>query len=107
METSKKMQSVKQVLDETYSLLKAKDADYGSSAHKVFDKAVQNEISPYLMLYVRLADKFNRFENLIFTDNQQVKTENIDDTLADLMGYITLFKGWQKESQNEELIQKD
>lgn len=59
---------------------KKKNADYGNSFHKSFEK-----FGPIAGV-VRLSDKMSRIESLINKD-AQVKSESIEDTLLDMANY--------------------
>lgn len=83
------------VLDEKYRLAVDKNADYGNSFDKIMDKLVDHNIDPLQGLYIRLADKFNRFETLLFSDTHKVKDESIRDTLRDASNYIDMFMAWE------------
>jgi hypothetical protein len=52
-------------------------------------------------LWLRLNDKFTRFESLLFAEDEaQVKDEKIEDTLLDLINYAAMglakLKGYDK-----------
>lgn len=87
--------NLQHVLAQKYKLACAKNADYGDSVNKVFDKLLEHSMNPLLALYIRVSDKFNRFENLVFKSRQQVLDESIDDTLKDLSNYIDLYHAWK------------
>lgn len=64
-------------------LYKRKNADYGNSVAKTFDKY------GLVSFLVRMEDKLNRISNLTIrsTIEQQVGDEKIEDTLMDLANY--------------------
>lgn len=72
--------SVCKELNELYS---RKNHDYGDSFHTTFQKY------GLTMSAIRLGDKFQRFESLLKVENQ-VKDENIRDTLIDLANYAIM-----------------
>lgn len=63
-----------------------KNSDYGDSFGKVW-KTVG-----IISAYVRLADKFYRFESLVLNPNNglKVKSESIKDTLLDMGNYCIM-----------------
>lgn len=69
---------------ELSELYKAKNADYGDSFHKSFEKY------GLIMAVIRLGDKFNRFEQLAGGQENCVKSESIRDTLLDLANYAIM-----------------
>lgn len=94
------MQDLKNVLDLKYEIAKCKNSDYGDSFSIIMNKFNDYGINPYHAIYLRIADKFHRFENLIFNNNQQVKDESIADTLTDLSNYIDLFIAWKLKKES-------
>lgn len=74
----------KQICAELTNLYAAKNADYGDSFHKSFEKY------GLVMSAIRLGDKFNRFERLSFGAENRVKTESIRNTLLDLANYAIM-----------------
>lgn len=74
----------KQICAELTELYTAKNADYGDSFHKSFEKY------GLIMAAIRLGDKFNRFERLTSCTEHRVKTESIRDTLLDLANYAIM-----------------
>lgn len=74
----------KQICAELTDLYTAKNADYGDSFHKSFEKY------GLVMAAIRLGDKFNRFEQLSLGAENRVKTESIRDTLLDLANYAIM-----------------
>jgi hypothetical protein len=94
-EQAMKLPELYSVLIGKYNLVVDKNSDYGNSFDKIMDKLVSNNIDPLQGLYIRLADKFNRFETLLFSDTQKVKDESIRDTLRDLSNYVDLYMAWE------------
>jgi len=94
-EQDRKLPNLYKVLTDKYNLAVDKNADYGNSFDKIMDKLVDHDIDPLQGLYIRLADKFNRFETLLFSDTQMVKDESIRDTLKDLSNYVDLYFAWE------------
>lgn len=74
----------KQICAELTDIYTAKNADYGDSFHKSFEKYGLD------MAAIRLGDKFNRFEQLSLGAESRVKTESIRDTLLDLANYAIM-----------------
>lgn len=68
-------------LSDTYA---KKNADYGDSVVKTFDDFGLTAFA------VRIADKFNRFTNLVKGRKAEVKDESIRDTLVDMANYCLL-----------------
>jgi len=69
------------------TLLK-KNADYGGSA---WDRPVlAPDCDPGKAIRVRMSDKIARLERLLAGNESQIDSESIEDTLADLAGYIIL-----------------
>lgn len=73
-----------QICVELTDLYTRKNADYGDSFHKSFEKY------GLIMSAIRLEDKFNRFERLVSNQGIYVKTESIRDTLIDLANYAIM-----------------
>jgi len=69
-----------------------KNADYGSSVKKNYDKLEKygpNEGLKYV--FGRISEKYDRLENLIYGDHpNQVVDESIADTLLDMANYAIL-----------------
>lgn len=69
-----------------------KNADYGSSVKKNYDKLEKygrNEGLKYV--FGRISEKYDRLENLIYGDHpNQVIDESIADTLLDMANYAIL-----------------
>lgn len=97
----------KQICAELTDVYTAKNADYGDSFHKSFEKY------GLVLAAVRMEDKINRFSNLSklygwdFSINgaeavPMVKTESIRDTLLDLANYaimtVTEIDGIEEET---------
>lgn len=74
----------KQICAELTDIYMAKNADYGNSFHKSFEKF------GFVMAAIRLGDKLNRFERLTSCIEHHVKTESIRDTLLDLANYAIM-----------------
>ena len=62
--------------------LVAKNADYGNSFEKSYEK------HGLVSAVIRLEDKLNRLESLL--ENDAKVNESIDDTLLDIAGYAIL-----------------
>lgn len=73
-----------QICAELTDLYAKKNADYGDSFHKSFEKY------GLIMAAIRLGDKFNRFEQLAGGQENCVKSESIRDTLLDLANYAIM-----------------
>ncbi len=75
----------KSIVDKMYDTYQKKNADYGDSFTKLFDKfGMQSAI-------IRLTDKLNRLESLNTTGkNVKVNDESVEDTLLDLANYAIL-----------------
>lgn len=68
-----------------------KNADYGSSVKKNYDKLEkygENEGLKYV--FGRISEKYDRLENLIYGNHQYVVDESIADTLLDMANYAIL-----------------
>lgn len=74
----------KQICAELTDLYAAKNADYGDSFHKSFEKY------GLTMAVIRLGDKFNRIEKLASGHHRLVEEESIRDTLLDLANYAIM-----------------
>jgi len=96
-----RLPSLHKILHKKYNLAVDKNADYGNSFDKIMDKLVDHNIDPLQGLYIRLADKFNRFETLLFSDTQKVKDESIRDTLRDLSNYVDLYMAWEDKKDGQ------
>jgi hypothetical protein len=99
-EQAVKLPELYKILIGKYNLAVDKNADYGNSFDKIMDKLVDHNIDPLQGLYIRLADKFNRFETLLFNDAQKVKDESIRDTLRDLSNYVDLYMAWEAKKDD-------
>lgn len=73
-----------QICTELSELYTMKNADYGDSFHKSFEKY------GLTMAAIRIGDKFNRFEQLAGGKESCVKLESIRDTLLDLANYAIM-----------------
>lgn len=73
-----------QILSELNALYEKKNADYGDSFHKSYEKY------GLVMSNIRIGDKFNRFSTLIKRDVPDVKDETLRDTLMDLANYAIM-----------------
>lgn len=84
----------RQITDKMNELYTQKNADYGDSFTKSLDDF------GLIAGVVRLSDKFNRIKNLTKQNTQQVREENIEDTLLDLANYSVMCLIWL-ENQKE------
>lgn len=69
---------------ELTNIYKKKNADYGDS----FSRAIKKY--GLTSALVRIGDKFNRLENLVLHNKQEVKDESVQDTLLDLANYCIM-----------------
>lgn len=75
----------KQILINMHNTYKRKNADYGDSFHRAYQKR------GIISAITRMEDKWMRFEQLAtHSDNPQVKDESIYDTLIDLANYAIM-----------------
>lgn len=72
-----------EICERLNNIYKKKNADYGDSFGKSFEK------HGLYASTIRLEDKFNRFENLI-KNEAQVQDETIVDTLLDMANYAIM-----------------
>lgn len=72
------------IVNKMVLMYKAKNADYGDSFGKSVEK--YGAISGL----TRISDKFNRLENIILNNKQNIISEKIDDTLLDLANYAIM-----------------
>lgn len=72
-----------EICERLNNIYKKKNADYGDSFGKSFEK------HGLYASVIRLEDKFNRFENLI-KNEAQVQDETIVDTLLDMANYAIM-----------------
>lgn len=80
-----KIEKHKELLDNLHNLYIAKNHDYGDSVHDTYEKY---GLTSFL---VRMEDKLNRVRTLNKNSNDiQVPTEKIEDTLLDLANYAIL-----------------
>jgi hypothetical protein len=80
---------VERVFEECLELYKRKNHDYSNKGESAFDKGYKKMGTK--SLWLRLNDKFTRFESLLFSDDEaQVKDEKIEDTLLDLINYAAM-----------------
>lgn len=73
----------KQICDQLHETYKKKNADYGNSFTKLYEKLGMTAAQTFLEI------KWNRFQTLLEKD-PEVVTESIDDTLLDLANYCIL-----------------
>jgi hypothetical protein len=75
----------KDIVDQMFSLYHRKNADYGDSFAKSFEKfGMQSTL-------MRLTDKYNRLESLTTGNNVRlVENESIEDTLLDIANYAIM-----------------
>ena len=84
-----KVCGVERVFEECIELYKRKNHDYSNKGESAFDKAYKKMGAK--SLWLRLNDKFTRFESLLFSDDApQVSDEKIEDTLLDLINYAAM-----------------
>ena len=75
----------KSIVDKMFETYQKKNADYGSSFSKLYDKFGMKSV------LIRLTDKYNRLEALTESGAEpQVKDESIEDTLMDMANYAIL-----------------
>ena len=75
-----------EILQHQYETYIKKNADYGDGISKSIQKR------GYISGFVRIEDKFNRLENLLFNENLQVKDETISDTISDMINYLIILQ---------------
>ena len=73
-----------EICKELNDLYARKNADYGDS----FAKLRQEYGSPAIL--IRLEDKLGRLKRLMMGNEQNIKDENIEDTLIDLANYAIM-----------------
>ena len=75
----------KSIVDKMFDTYQRKNADYGSSFSKLFDKFGMKSA------LIRLTDKYNRLEALTLSgEDPKVNDESIEDTLMDMANYAIL-----------------
>lgn len=75
----------KEICDNLHDIYIRKNADYGDSFGKSFDKY------GITACMVRMEDKWNRLNNLVNGKRQsKIKDESIEDTMLDLANYLIL-----------------
>ena len=79
-----KVEKHKELLDYLHNLYVTKNHDYGDSVHDTYEKY---GLTSFL---VRMEDKLNRVRTLNQSQDIQVPTEKIEDTLLDLANYAIL-----------------
>lgn len=79
-----KLEQHAMICDEIKELYRKKNADYGDSFHTTFLE------EGMAMSRIRLTDKLERFKRLTKSNEQNVKDENIRDTLIDLANYAIM-----------------
>ena len=91
-----KIEKHKELLDNLHDLYIAKNHDYGDSVHDTYEKY------GLISFLVRMEDKLNRVRTLNKnSDDIQVPTEKIEDTLLDLANYAILAVLELKEEEEE------
>lgn len=83
------------ICDEIKELFKRKNTDYGDSFHQTFLE------EGFATSRIRLNDKLERFKRLTKSGEQNVKDENIRDTLIDLANYSIMTILELEDSDNE------
>jgi len=83
------------ILEPIAELLAKKRNDYGDNYEQGREK--RGPVS----FYLRIEDKLNRIEQLD-SSPAQVKTETIEDTLNDIIGYCTLEINYRREKESSE-----
>jgi len=71
------------------ALLIRKNIDYGSSVYKSPRLAPKLDCGTAML--VRMSDKIERLSKLLGSDEPACVSESIDDTMADLAGYLILY----------------
>lgn len=74
----------KSLVDGLHEVFKAKNADYGNSFGKSFEKY------GIIAAMVRMEDKWNRLDNLVNGHHDTKVGESVRDTLLDLANYCIL-----------------
>lgn len=72
-----------------------KNQKYGNSFESSLDKYGN------IAALTRISDKFNRFENLVLTDDEGTDDESIMDTLFDMANYCIMTAVYIKNSKGE------
>lgn len=85
---------LRETIKEIEKLLILKNSKYGDSFYKSLDK--YNEAA----LIIRLEDKMNRADTLIFQGEKETADERLIDTIADIAGYCLLYLTYKMEKQN-------
>lgn len=88
------------ITDEMAKLYESKNHDYGNS----FDKSMDQ--FGLVASAIRLGDKYNRFSELINSDQQQVKDESIRDTLIDLANYSVMTIMWLDNQRGDQVFKQ-
>jgi len=76
-----KVYKFKKIASEIGDLYEKKNKDYGDSFGQTFDKL------GLLSAITRISDKYNRIVSLATSNDLQIKSETIEDTLKDLAAY--------------------
>ena len=71
------------IIDHLIDVYKAKNNDYGNSAHRTFVEFGE------VALVIRISDKLSRLQSLL-SGEQQVKDESILDTIGDAITYLCM-----------------
>lgn len=74
----------KNICKELTVLYEAKNADYGDSFHKSYQKYGM------IMPLIRLEDKLNRLESIVNSGSEKVKGESVRDTALDIANYAIM-----------------
>lgn len=74
------------IIDHLIDVYKAKNNDYGNSAHRTFVEFGE------VALVIRISDKLSRLQSLL-SGEQQVKDESILDTIGDAITYLCMLCG--------------
>lgn len=88
--------------DEVYTyaneLYKKKNKDYGNSSDITY------ELFGGISYIVRLSDKKNRLETLVQSNNIEIKSESINDTILDVLNYAAMYYNAEQTDNDIEEI---
>lgn len=86
---------IKYTANDIADLVYKKNADYGNS----FDDTINKY--GYVAYFIRIEDKLSRLRSLMLAGNTaQVKSEKVEDTLKDIVGYTLLMLNNVNEGGN-------
>lgn len=87
-------QTITELAHDISELVEKKNNDYGNS----FDNTIREFGN--IVYFIRIQDKINRLKMLMLQDKEiEIKSESIEDTLKDVIGYTLLMLNYIKNNE--------